>query len=160
VFLIVNGAIMLLGERLRLKADAAPLPPKDDSGLARLTWQKAVWIGLAQSAALIPGISRSGTTIVAGLLAGLRHEPAARFSFLLATPIILAAGLLEVPVLFSPAGQHMLGLALIGGLIAGVTAFLSVKFLMRYFEFGRLDPFAYYCWGFGLVSLALLTLRR
>ena len=154
VFLIVNGFVMFLGERLRLRSAL----PKN-GGLDSITWRTAVGIGFVQSAALIPGISRSGATIVAGLLSGLKHEAAARFSFLLATPIILAAGLLEVPVLLGPEGQAMLALALIGGIVAGVTAWLSVKFLMRYFEFGRLDPFAYYCWAFGALSLAILLVR-
>ncbi len=153
VFLIVNGFIMFFGERLRRGA-----PPSQ--GLDSISWRTAVRIGFVQSAALVPGISRSGTTIVAGLLAGLKHEAAARFSFLLATPIILAAGLLEVPVLLGADGRSMLALALIGGIVAGVTAWLSVKFLMRYFEFGRLDPFAYYCWAFGALSLAILLVRR
>src|SRR5579862_3644826 len=190
VFLIVNGAFMLLGERLRRRrsqesgvrsqesaissrergsgSDSRLLTPDSrrsgalgaTDGLASLTWPKAVLIGLAQSAALIPGISRSGSTMVAGLLADLKHEPAARFSFLLATPIILAAGLLEVPTLMGPEGHALLGMSLIGGVVAGITAFLSVKFLMRYFEFGRLDPFAYYCGAFGLLSLAILVVRR
>ena len=153
VFLIVNGFIMFFGERLRRGA-----PPSQ--GLDSISWRTAVRIGFVQSAALVPGISRSGTTIVAGLLAGLKHEAVARFSFLLATPIILAAGLLEVPVLLGADGRSMLALALIGGIVAGVTAWLSVKFLMRYFEFGRLDPFAYYCWAFGALSLAILLVRR
>jgi len=67
---------------------------------------------------------------------------------------------LEIPTLLGPAGKGMLGLALIGGIAAGVTAYLSVKFLMRYFEFGRLDPFAYYCWAFGLLSVLILFVRR
>jgi undecaprenyl-diphosphatase len=176
VFLIVNGFIMFFGERLRIAANAvragyiagtnAARPgtaPIASAGLRRdvnsLTWREAVGIGLAQSAALVPGISRSGSTIVAGLLAGLTHEAAARFSCLLATPIILAAGLLEVPILLGPEGRAMLNLALIGGLVAGVTAFLSVKFLMRYFQSGRLDPFAYYCWAFGALSVVILALR-
>lgn len=165
VFLIVNGFIMFVGERLRRKSYEPALssgPPgrSPHQGLESLTWPKALVIGLAQSVALIPGISRSGSTIVAGLLTNLRHEPAARFSFLLATPVILAAGLLEVPVLVQPAGRAMLVLAVVGGVAAGITAFVSVKFLMRYFEFGRLDPFAYYCWAFGALSLAILGLRR
>jgi undecaprenyl-diphosphatase len=155
VFLIVNGFIMFFGERLRLRA-----PLLKSHGLDSLSWRTAVGIGIVQSAALIPGISRSGTTIVAGLLADLEHEAAARFSFLLATPIILAAGLLEVPVLLGPPGRSMLALALFGGVAAGVTAWLSVKFLMRYFQFGRLDPFAYYCWAFGALSLLILLVRR
>lgn len=154
VFLIVNGFVMLAGERLRKAAF------RNTSGLEAIHWPQAMLIGLAQSAALIPGISRSGTTIVAGLLARLDHENAARFSFLLATPVIAAAGLLEVPLLLGPSGKAMLGVALLGGVVAGITAWLSVKFLMRYFEFGRLDPFAYYCWAFGALSLIVLLVRR
>ena len=164
VFLVVNGFIMFTGERLRrgrAGGQAKGLIPREEGkGLESLNWRSAALIGLAQSAALIPGISRSGSTIVAGLLADLRHESAARFSFLLATPVIAAAGLLEIPTLLGPAGKGMLGLALIGGIAAGVTAYLSVKFLMRYFEFGRLDPFAYYCWAFGLLSVLILFVRR
>lgn len=159
VFLVVNGGIMFAGERLRRRS-AVSVQTDGSKDLETLDWRAALAIGLAESAALIPGISRSGITIVAGLLTGLQHEPAARFSFLLATPIILAAGLLEVPVLVGPEGQAMLGLALLGGAVAGIAAFLSVKFLMRYFEFGRLDPFAYYCCGFGLISLAILAIRH
>lgn len=155
LFLIVNGFIMYAGERLRLQA-----PPLKSRGLAALSWRRAVGIGFVQSAALVPGISRSGVTIVAGLLADLEHEAAARFSFLLATPIILAAGLLEVPVLLGPEGRSMLGIALLGGVAAGITAWLSVRFLMRYFTFGRLDPFAYYCWAFGALALIILLVRR
>src|SRR5581483_141395 len=164
VFLICNGFIMFAGERLRRRQPAAAGQPRagrdEGLGLESLTWRGAVLIGLAQSAALLPGISRSGSTIVAGLLLKLRHEPAARFSFLLATPVILAAGLLEVPSFLTPEGRPLLGLAIVGGLLAGVTAFLSVKFLMRYFQIGRLDPFAYYCWAFGALSLIVLTVAR
>ncbi len=154
VFLVVNGFIMYFGERLRRK-EGARTRSLDD-----LQWQEAAAIGLAQSAALIPGISRSGSTIVAGLLTRLNHEDAARFSCLLATPVIAAAGLLEVPVLLGATGRGMLGISLLGGIAAAITAWLSVKFLMRYFEFGRLDPFAYYCWAFGALSLVILTFRR
>lgn len=151
IFLIVNGFVMFLGEHLRKRAQRP-----EASGFSELNWRTAALIGVAQSAALIPGISRSGSTIVAGLLARLNHEDAARFSFLLATPVIAAAGLLEVPLLLH---TNALGTALIGGVVAGITAWLSIKFLMRYFEFGRLDPFAYYCWAFGALSLAVLAIR-
>lgn len=153
VFLIVNGVVLFAGERVRRRRT------REATTIAVLTWQQAVLVGGAQCAALIPGISRSGTTMVAGLLAGLDHETSARFSFLLATPIILGAGLLEVPVLLGPDGQGMFGLALIGALVAGITAWLSVTFLMRYFKAGRLDPFAYYCWAFGMLSLVILRMR-
>ena len=152
-FLIVNGFVLLGGERTRRRR------VREGSTIAALTWRQAVLIGAAQAAALFPGISRSGTTMVAGLAAGLDHQTSARFSFLLATPIILGAGLLEVPLLFGPDGQGMLGLALAGAVVAGVTAWVSVTFLMRYFKVGRLDPFAYYCWAFGLLSLIILAIR-
>ncbi len=116
-----------------------------------MSFLQAALIGLAQSFALLPGISRSGVTMVAGMSIGLSHESAARFSFLLATPIILAAGLLEIPKLFTAGTQTVL-LAGIGGLIAGIAAYLSVRFLMRYFETKSLDPFAYYCLGAGLLA--------
>ena len=109
--------------------------------------------------ALIPGISRSGATIAGGLLLGLKHEAAARFSFLLATPIILGAAVLEVPKLMKSGGQ-VTSVALIGGLVAGVTAFVAIAVLMRWMrshEFKALDPFAYYCMGFGVLSIVLLA---
>lgn len=149
---------------------ASPEPSSSEAGLAtsrperyrditQLSWRDAGIVGFAQIGALIPGISRSGVTMVAGLAAGLTHEAAARYAFLLATPIIGAAGLLELPQLFGHQGRHILGYALIGMVLAGVAAYLSVRYLMRYFEFGRLYPFAYYCVGAGLLSLALLTLN-
>ncbi len=127
--------------------------------LADLSWKEALLVGLAQAAALIPGISRSGVTMVAGLGVGLSHEDAARYSFLLGTPLIGAAAVLEVPQLVGlPAAT--LGLVLLGMGMAGVAAFLRTKFLLKYFETGRLHPFAYYCWGAGLLSLVLfLTIR-
>jgi undecaprenyl-diphosphatase len=115
-------------------------------------------IGLLQSTALIPGISRSGATMVGGLLAGLHHREAARFSFLIATPIIFGAGVYEVPKLIHE-GAHINGIAWAAGAAAGITAFLSVAFLMHYFrrhDFEALNPFAYYCWAAGAVSLGLI----
>jgi undecaprenyl-diphosphatase len=127
--------------------------------ITELSWRDAAVVGFAQIGALIPGISRSGVTMVAGLAAGLTHEAAARYAFLLATPIIGAAGLLELPNLFSPGGRSVLSDALVGLILAGVAAYLSVRFLMHYFEFGRLHPFAYYCWAAGIFSLAVLSLH-
>jgi undecaprenyl-diphosphatase len=117
-------------------------------------------VGLAQALALVPGFSRSGMTIVAGLGVRLTHEDAARFSFLLGTPIILAAALLKVPELFHLRGTVVI-LVIVGTILSGIAAFLSTRFLMKYFETGRLDPFAYYCWGAGLLSLiALIMMGR
>jgi undecaprenyl-diphosphatase len=97
--------------------------------------------------------------MVGGLLVGLRHTAAAHFSFLIATPVILGAAVLEVPHLFRPDAAQLGPLAWIAGAVAGVTAYASIAFLMRYFrrhDFEALDPFAYYCWGFGILSLGLL----
>jgi len=162
-FLVVNGSILFLGERMRRRAEIkelniAKLDPKQREAqfrpLSSLTWKEAIVVGFAQSLALIPGISRSGATMVAGLGVSLNHEDAARFSFLLGTPIIGAAALLEVPQLIGLSTSVLLLVAM-GMVLAGVAAYLSTKFLMKYFETGRLTPFAYYCWGAGLVSLII-----
>lgn len=127
--------------------------------LADLSWKEALLVGLAQALALIPGISRSGVTMVAGLGMRLSHEDAARYSFLLGTPLIGAAAVLEVPQLFGLPIMTLL-LVLLGMVVSGMAAFFSTKFLLKYFETGRLYPFAYYCWGAGLFSLVFfLTLR-
>jgi undecaprenyl-diphosphatase len=152
--LIVNGVGMFAGERLRRRALAGDLERTD---LESLSVPAAIAIGASQALAFLPGISRSGTTIVAGLFANLKHEAAARFSFLLATPIIAGAGLLEVPQLFEPTARPHLLAYLLGGVVAGVAAFLSVAFLMRYFRGGRLDPFALYCVAFGVLATILLS---
>ena len=155
-FLVVNAAIMGNSELLRRRAERRRLQTSSgtEEGFATesdLGFLPAVVVGASQSLALFPGISRSGTTITAGLLAGLKHESAARFSFLLATPIILAAGVLEVPRLFE--ADTPIGMYLAGALVAAVTAYLSARFLLRYFRSGRLDPFAIYCLVLGLVGL-------
>lgn len=160
-FLVVNGSILFAGERLRQRSEAkqASLPPKEREAqyraLSSLTWKEAVIVGLAQSLALIPGISRSGSSMVAGLGVRLNHEDAARFSFLLGTPVIGAAALLEVPQLFGQSASTWLLVGL-GMLLSGIAAYLSTRFLMKYFETGRLNPFAYYCWAAGIISLILL----
>lgn len=159
-FLIINGSLLFLGEGFRRRAEfqLQTLPPKEREArfrsLSSLTWKEAVIIGFAQSLALIPGISRSGMTIAAGLGVRLTHADAARFSFLLGTPIIFAAGALEIPTLFGQSASNWI-LIICGVILSGIAAFLSTKFLTKYFETGRLDPFAYYCWGFGLLSLIL-----
>ena len=129
-----------------------------DRRLARLRFGEAMLIGSAQILALLPGISRSGVTMVAGLVRGLSHEDAARFSFLLATPVILAAGVLKIPDLAGPLGAGIGGQVLAGSLCSGIGAYLSVRFLVRYFQTRTLTPFAIYCTVAGLASLAYLTL--
>ena len=121
-------------------------------------WQ-AVIIGTAQVLALLAGISRDGVTIVAGMFRGLSREDAARFAFLLATPVILAAGVLKIPDLFGPLGNGIRPQILAGSLVAGVAAYLSVRFLMKYFQTRTLTPFAIYCFVAGLASLIYLSVR-
>jgi undecaprenyl-diphosphatase len=129
-----------------------------DDRLGRRGWGEAIGIGAAQILALLPGFSRSGATIAAGLLRGLDHEDAARFAFLLATPVILAAGLLKLPELTGPEGNGILGQVFAGSLVAGIAAYLSLRFMTRYFHTHTLIPFAIYCTLAGLFSLAWLTL--
>lgn len=150
-FLVVNGALLLFGERLRARTNRQ---------LASLNVRDALLIGIWQCAALIPGISRSGATIVGGLLRGIDHADSAHFSFLIATPIILGATVLEVPkLLHASIAPGVFQLSVIAAVVAGVTAFASTAFLMRYFrshDTWALNPFAYYCFAIGLGSLALL----
>jgi undecaprenyl-diphosphatase len=130
-----------------------------DARLARMSLGRATLIGSAQILALLPGISRSGVTMVAGLLRGLSHTDAARFSFLLATPVILAAGALKIPDLAGPLGAGIRGQVLAGSIASFVSAYLAVRFLTRYFETRTLTPFAVYCLLFGSASLVWLVAR-
>ena len=128
--------------------------------LDQLNWKGALAVGVAQCFALIPGISRSGSTIVAGVVAGLKHAEAARFSFLMGAPIILAANVYEAPKLLKE-GATLGGMAVLSGVVAGIFAYLSLTILMRYLhkhEFEAMSPFAYYCWAAGVISLAIIAL--
>ena len=148
-FLIVNGLVLYFGDRIGDDAEGR---------LDQLNWKGALAIGIAQCLALIPGFSRSGLTMAAGVLAGLKHEDSARFSFLMGTPIILAAGVHEAPKLLKQ-GATLGPIALLSGVVAGVVAYASLAVLMRWFhshEFEALTPFAYYCMGAGVVFLAAL----
>jgi undecaprenyl-diphosphatase len=161
LFLFANGFIMLLGEYLRRRQhpQIAPTTDKQYHRLDQLTPRDGIFVGFAQSLALLPGISRSGSAIVAGLLRDLHHEDAARYSFLLATPIILAASLLEFPKLFAPDAHVVLVQAVVGGIVAGITAYASVAFLTRYFRHNDLSPFAWYCIAAGALSFILFTTK-
>jgi undecaprenyl-diphosphatase len=151
-FLIVNGILLLLFERLRKRAPREGDYLGDtDERLSHLTWRQTVAVGTSQAAALVPGISRSGITMGGGLLVGLSNEDAARFSFLLATPIIGAAALLKLPELFGADGKGVRGPALVGALAAALTTYFAVRFLLRYFETNRLTPFGIYCIAAGLI---------
>ena len=173
IFLMINGVILLIGEALRRRA-----PVDDDEAehdpvggeevlepqtrrpirrLATLSWPEAAIIGFFQTFALLAGISRSGISMVGGLARGLSHRDAARFSFLLATPVILAAGLLKLPSLAGSAGAHIHGQVVVGALLAGVSAYVSVRWLTRYFETRTLTPFAIYSLVFGGICVVVFA---
>ncbi len=149
IFLMCNGLLLFAAERLRRRAPVTTV--EDDVRIARtVSWPAAFFVGAMQAIALIPGFSRSGAAMTGGLRVGLSHKDAARFAFLLATPIISAAGLLKLPELFGHQGNGVRGQALVGALCAAVTAYLAVRFLMRFFETNTLTPFAVYCLVAGL----------
>jgi len=154
IFLIVNGGVMFAGEALRRRQNAHTAKP-----IERVTWVEGIGVGVAQSLALLPGISRSGASIVAGLLIDLDHEAAANYSFMLATPVILLASLLEVPALFKPGVAIGPVEAIAGCVVAGVTAYASVAFLTRYFQHNDLRPFGWYCLLAGAAALILFSTK-
>jgi undecaprenyl-diphosphatase len=126
-----------------------------------MSYARAVGIGSMQIAALLPGISRDGIVTVASMRAGLAREDAVRFSFLLSTPVILAAGVLKVPDLFGPLGAGIHGQVLVGSALSFAGAFGSVSFLTRYFGESRsLRPFGVYCLAAGLFSLLFVLAYR
>ncbi|MBV9349724.1 MAG: undecaprenyl-diphosphate phosphatase [Patescibacteria group bacterium] len=139
--LFLNGILLYSAEKLRAKL---PEEKADDTTLAKLTWKQAVGIGLAECLALIPGFSRTGLTMTGGLLSSLSHENAARYAFLLATPVIFAASVLKIPDLFG-SGGIFLGPAAWGAAWSAIAAYFSVRFLTKYFESKKLTPFAFYC---------------
>jgi undecaprenyl-diphosphatase len=161
VFLTVNGVLLLAVERFRRRpprpGDGAGAGEEGDARIAKMGFRQAVGIGAAQALALIPGISRSGVTMGGGLLAGLSNEDAARYAFLLATPVIGAAGLLKLPDLLGSTGDGVRGQALVGAIAAGLTTWAAVKFLLRYFETNRLSPFGVYCIVAGVFCLIVFT---
>ena len=181
IFLFINGLILLAGERARRRyeeehgiqehrADSAPIAERpgaasgprsaeelaearaSDVRISGIRYLDGLIIGSLQILALLAGISRSGVTMVGGLWKGLSHEDAARFAFLLATPVILAAGVLKVPTLFGSAGEHIHGQVAVGFVITGIAAYISVRYLVRYFQTRTLTPFAIYCLAVGGVS--------
>lgn len=160
VFLTVNGVILLGGELVRRRV---PVPVRSVGAAAavqtrsrsidELSFGNGLLIGAAEILALFAGISRSGVTMVAGLLRGLDHEHAARFSFMLATPVILAAGLYKLPDLLGPNGSGIRGQILVGSIVAGLAAYVSVRFLERFFRANTLLPFAVYSLAVGSLSI-------
>ncbi len=152
-FLALNGLVMFAGEALRRSQLANK--NRADRPIEHLSFAQSVAVGFAQSFALLPGISRSGASMVAGLLCDLDHEDAAEFSFLLATPVIFAAALLETRYLAAPGAHVALVQAVGGALVAGIAAYLSVAFLMRYFKSNDLRPFGWYCLIAGVICFIL-----
>jgi undecaprenyl-diphosphatase len=161
IFLTLNGVLLLAVERFRRRppqpGDGAGGGEEGDERIAKMGFRQALGIGAAQALALIPGISRSGVTMGGGLLAGLSNEDAARYAFLLATPVIGAAGLLKLPDLLGSTGDGVRGQALVGAIAAGLTTWVAVKFLLRYFETNRLSPFGVYCIVAGVFCLIVFT---
>jgi undecaprenyl-diphosphatase len=150
VFLTLNGVLLYGAERLRRRAPEAEEGDPDARIAEKVSWRGATGVGAAQAIALIPGFSRSGASMGGGLLVGLSHEDAARYAFLLATPIIGAAALLKIPDLLGSQGNGVRGQALVGSLAAAAAAYVSIRFLMRYFRTNTLLPFAAYCFIAGL----------
>ncbi len=152
LFLAGNGLLLWGAELLRRRSAAYS---GGDAKIARLSWFQGFGIGCMQCLALLPGFSRTGSTLSGGLLAGLSHEDAARFSFLLATPIIFAASVLKLPALLKGAHGEA-GIVLAGALASAIAAYLSVRFLIRYFRTNTLTPFAVYCFVAGIGAFFLL----
>jgi undecaprenyl-diphosphatase len=156
-FLILNGFLLYGAELLRRRAPQSDRD--DDARIAKqVSWRDSFLVGAAQAIALIPGFSRSGATMGGGLIVGLSHKDAARFAFLLATPIIGAAAALKLPELAGHQGDGVRGQALVGALCSAVTAYLAVRFLMRFFETNKLTPFAVYCALAGTAAFLYLVL--
>lgn len=165
-FLILNGILLFGAERLRRRSlanqaikkisEASELGDADKRIANKLSWSQSVKIGFLQIIALIPGFSRTGSTLAGGLLSDLSHEDALRFSFLLATPIIGAAALLKLPTLFISGDVPLIEISVIGALAAGIGAYFSAKFLAQYFKTKTLTPFAVYCVAIGVLGLLIL----
>jgi undecaprenyl-diphosphatase len=170
-FLVVNGLILLGIEWYVARSPVTETVPAElpadpvadgiaaDARLSRMSFGRALVIGSVQILALGPGISRSGATTAAGMRAGLRREDALRFSFLLATPVILAAGVLKLPDLFGPLGDGIRPQVLVGSLLAGVGAYVSVRWLTRWVHTNSLRPFGWYCLAAGVACLVLFAVR-
>ena len=161
IFLTINGVLLFVVERLARRAQrrsgdaqaAMSHGGSDAEDFASLGFGEATAIGASQALALLPGISRSGAAISAGLLRGLDHAKATHFAFLLATPVILGAGLLKVPELFKPENSGIHGQVIVGSIAAFIAAFIAVAFLARYMKTRTLYPFVAYCLVAGVVSI-------
>lgn len=164
IFLFINGCILLIGDRYQKQhingsRESTSQTETEKHVSQTLTLKRALIIGVAQVAALFAGISRSGITMISGLYSGLNHEDAARFSFLLATPIIFGAGLIKLPDLFSKLDTGLRGQILVGAAVTGVAAYLTVRYLDKYFQNKTLRPFGIYCIVASLAMLGLGLVR-
>jgi undecaprenyl-diphosphatase len=158
MLLIINGLILFTAEKLRKTANQKQLSSdKTDEQIAKLSFPKSILVGIAQAFALLPGISRSGSSMAGSLFFGLDNYAAARFSFLLATPVIGAAAVLQLPSIFSSTDKPIRTAILAGAISAAIAAFISVKFLVKYFQTKTLTPFAIYCVLAGIVYTIVLT---
>lgn len=156
-FLALNGVLLYAAERLRTKAKSGGgVRDADERIAAEVSWAQSTEVGVMQVLALLPGFSRTGSTIAGGLVIGLAHEDALRFSFLLATPIIAAAAALKLPMLFASRDAPAVATALLGAICAAVASYFAVKFLTKHFTTRTLIPFAVYCLLAGLISLMIL----
>jgi undecaprenyl-diphosphatase len=160
IFLVVNGVMLMAAERFRRRAEVRALAVREGlnaegfRALDTMDFREAAVIGVAQSSALIAGISRDGVVMTAGLVRGLDNADAARFGFLLATPPILAAGVLKIGDLTGPLGNNGIrGAAFIAAIFAAATAVVTVHFLTRFFRRGNLRPFGVYCILFGAAMI-------
>jgi undecaprenyl-diphosphatase len=159
-FLTLNGVLLLIADLLRKRSKRrAGVLDADERLAAELSWRQSTGVGVMQVLALLPGFSRTGSTIAGGLMVGLAHEDALRFSFLLATPIIAAAAALKLPILIASRNGRAIETALLGAACAGIAAYFSVKFLTKYFKTRTLLPFAIYCLLTGAVTMALLSFK-
>jgi undecaprenyl-diphosphatase len=156
IFLLLNGTVLYGAEVLRKRAISREGSAGSDGQIARMSWIEAIKIGLLQCLALLPGFSRTGATLGGGLLVGLSHSDAARYSFLMATPIIFAASVLEIPSLALSGRPEIIGPAIVAALCAALAAYFSVTFLTKYFKTKTLTPFAIYCGILGLAAALVL----
>lgn len=147
-FLFLNGALLAgieIFKKYRIKRE---FPDSEEIGNGQ-----ALLIGVAQSAALFPGISRFGITMSAGLARGLSHSAASDFAFLIATPVIFGAGLLKLPKLFDPEISHIIGPVIVGAIVSAICTYISIAFLVKWFRTHTLYPFAIYCLIVGALSI-------
>jgi undecaprenyl-diphosphatase len=157
VLLIINGGIMILGDLIKKRSIARAQSGNALKQAEDMSLPAGTLIGASQSLAYLPGISRSGVTIIGGLLAGLSYEEASRFAFMLAAPVIALAGVAEIPKFLKIRSPLELEKTLLAAIVAGVMAYVSVKFLMRYFRHNQLWPFGCFCIAFGGYAWLVFT---